>query len=276
MISGLRRLAKRVRAVRARARFRAWTARLRVELWRNGGRLILDAPHGAEFDEPPVIRVSADGEGDATFTLRLGPGVTFGRGCVLEVWGQGTNALELGERTIVGDQVRFHLNSGTIRVGATSQLRDFVRLKSQGELILGERVVLGYLTMLHCSERIHFEDWVGLSERVTVVDSDHGFDGGDDYFFDAPLKTAPVHFERNAFAAAATLVMRGTHLGRNAVIAGGSVVPRGDYPAGWLIMGSPARPYKRLPRAPDSDHGESSFEQAAGASAYPPLDLGQS
>jgi acetyltransferase-like isoleucine patch superfamily enzyme len=216
---------------------------------RNGGRLVLDAPHGATMEEPPLIRARMRGEGDGTFTLRIGRGVTFGRRCVIEVWAPATNVLEIGDDVLVEDDVKLHLNGGTIRVGATSQLRDNVRLKSQGQLLLGERVVLGYLTMLHCTERIEFEDWVGLSERVTVVDSDHGFDGGDDYFFDAPLKTAPVHFERNAFAAAGTIIMRGVHVGRNAVIAGGAVVPRGDYPGGWLIMGMPAKPFKPLPRA---------------------------
>lgn len=245
----LRATARRGRDAYRQARFRAWAARLKLELKRNGGRLVLDAPHGALMEEPPLVRARMLGDGDATFTLRIGEGVTIGRRCVIEIWARGTNVLEIGDRVLIEDDVKLHLNGGTIKVGPTSQLRDNVRLKSQGELLLGERVVLGYLTMLHCSERILFEDWVGLSERVTVVDSDHGFDGSDEYFFDAPLKTAPVHFERNAFAAAGTLIMRGVHVGRNAVIAGGAIVPRGDYPGGWLMMGTPAKPVKPLPKA---------------------------
>jgi acetyltransferase-like isoleucine patch superfamily enzyme len=252
IVSPLRRAARGARDTYRAARFQAWVARLRLQLRRNGGRLVLDVKDAPLMEELPTIRATMTGDGDATLTLRIGEGVKFGRRCTIEIWALGTNLLELGDRVLVEDDVKLHLNDGTIRVGATSQLRDNVRLKSQGQLLLGERVVLGYLTMLHCSERIEFEDWVGLSERVTVVDSDHGFDGSDDYFFDAPLRTAPVHFERNAFAAAGTIIMRGVHVGRNAVIAGGAVVPRGDYPGGWLIMGMPAKPYKPLAKAAPS------------------------
>lgn len=254
-MSALRRTARGARAGWRALRFRVWAARLDIELRRNGGRLILDAPHGARLDELPVIRAIPDGDGDGTLTLRIGRDVSFGMGCVIEVWARGTNTLELGADTLVGDQVRLHLNSGQIKVGRRSQLRDFVRLKSRGELALGERVVLAYSVILHCTERIDIEDMVLVGERSTVIDSDHGFDGGDDYSLDAPLKTAPVYLERNVFVGAGVIVMRGTHIGRNAVVGGGSVVARGNYAGGWLIIGSPARAHKRLPRAPTDTPG---------------------
>jgi carbonic anhydrase/acetyltransferase-like protein (isoleucine patch superfamily) len=53
--------------------------------------------------------------------------------------------------------------------------------------------------------------------------------------------------ERNSFCASGTTIMRGTHLGRNAVVGAGAVVPQGDYPAGWLMVGMPAKPLKPLP-----------------------------
>jgi acetyltransferase-like isoleucine patch superfamily enzyme len=229
------------------ARFRAWAARLDLELRRRGGRLELDAPHGLAFEEPPLIRARAMGEGGGVFTLRLGRGVTVGRRCAIEIWAGADNLLDLGDDTLIEDDVKLHLFGGRIRVGPESQLRDFVRFKTQGDLTLGRKVVLGYLTMLHCSERIELHDYAGLSERVTVVDSDHGFDGSDEYFFDAPLRTAPIILERNSFCASGTTIMRGTHLGQNAVVGAGAVVPKGDYPAGWLMVGTPAKPLKPLP-----------------------------
>jgi acetyltransferase-like isoleucine patch superfamily enzyme len=249
-LNGVRAAVRGLRAAYRIARFRAWAARAKLQVRRNGGRLEIDAPWGVQMEEPPLIRARNLGDGEGLTRMRFGRGVTIGRRFVIELWARGTNVLEIGDQVLIEDDVKLHLNPGTIRVGATSQLRDNVRLKATGgDLLLGERVVLGYLTMLHCSDRITFEDWVGLSERVTVVDSDHGFDGSEEYFFDAPLKTAPVHFERNSFVAAGGLVMRGTHLGRNAVVAGGAVLTRGDYPAGWLIMGMPAKPVKPLPRS---------------------------
>jgi acetyltransferase-like isoleucine patch superfamily enzyme len=243
----LRRAVRAARSGWQMARFRAWAARLDIELRRRGGRLELDAPHGLAFEEPPLIRARAIGEGGGVFTLRLGRGITIGRRCAIEIWAGADNLLEIGDDTLIEDDVKLHLFGGRIRVGPESQLRDFVRFKTQGDLTLGRKVVLGYLTMLHCSERIELHDYAGLSERVTVVDSDHGFDGSDEYFFDAPLKSAPIVLERNSFCASGTTIMRGTHLGRNSVVGSGAVVPKGDYPAGWLMVGMPAKPLKPLP-----------------------------
>jgi acetyltransferase-like isoleucine patch superfamily enzyme len=229
------------------ARFRAWAAHLALEMRRGGGRLEIDAPHGVFFEEPPLIRVRAVGGPGGVLRVRLGRGITIGRRCVIEVWAGADNVLELGDNVLIEDDVKLHLFGGSLRVGADSQLRDFVRFKTQGDLWLGYKVVLGYVTMLHCSERIELHDYVGLSERVTVVDSDHGFDGSDEYFFDAPLRSDPIVLERNSFCASGTTIMRGTHLGRNAVVGSGAVVPKGDYPAGWLMVGMPAKPLKPLP-----------------------------
>ena len=190
-----------------------------------------------------------DGDGDGVLRLRIGRAVTFGRRCVLEIWGNGSNALELGDHTIVDDDVTLRLYGGAIRVGTHCQLRDHVRCKSYGELVLGHKAILGAFGIVHCSERIELHDYVGLAERTTVIDSDHGFDGSDEYFMDAPIKTAPIVLERNCFCGTGTTILRGARIGRNSVVGAGAVLPRGEYPAGWLITGSPAAPRKPLPAA---------------------------
>jgi acetyltransferase-like isoleucine patch superfamily enzyme len=253
------------------ARFRAWATRLDLELRRRGGRLDLDAPHGLAFEEPPLIRVRAIGEGAGVFTLRLGRGVTVGRRCAIEIWAGAETLLDLGDHTSIEDDVKLHLFGGRIRVGPESQLRDAVRVKTRGDVTLGRKVVLSYLTILHCTERIELHDYVGLSERTTVVDSDHGFDGSDVYFLDAPLRTGPIVLERNSFCASGTTITRGAHLGRNAVVGAGAVVSKGDYPAGWLMVGMPAKPLKPLPATVAAGTSEpvapSPAEDAASASS---------
>jgi acetyltransferase-like isoleucine patch superfamily enzyme len=246
-VAALRKSARAARSAWQTARFRAWAKRLDLELRRRGGRLELDAPHGLLFEEPPLIRARALGGSGGVLKVRIGSGVTIGRRCAIEIWAGADNVLDIGDNVLIEDDVKLHLFGGTVRVGPESQLRDFVRFKTQGMLVLGRKVVLGYLTMLHCSERIELHDFAGLSERVTVVDSDHGFDGSDEYFFDAPLKSDPIILERNSFCASGTTIMRGTRLGRNAVVGAGAVVAKGNYPAGWLMVGMPAKPLKPLP-----------------------------
>jgi acetyltransferase-like isoleucine patch superfamily enzyme len=256
MSEALRRPARAARARWRSARFRAWAVRVDLELRRRGGRLELDAPHGLAFEDPPLIRARQLGAGGGTLTLRIGRGVSVGRRCAIEIWAGADNTIDLGDNVLIEDDVKLHLFGGSVRVGPESQLRDLVRIKSSGDARLGRKVVLGYQTMLHCAERVEMEDFAVTAERVSVVDSDHGFDGGDEYFFDAPLKTSPILLERNSFCASGTTILRGVRLGRNAVLGAGAVLAGGDYPAGWLMVGVPAKPLKPLPAAAAASQSE--------------------
>lgn len=116
---GLRSLARRVRGGWRALRFRLWVTRLRFELARRGARLALDAPHGAELERLPIVRVHPAGAGAGTLTLRIGQGVRFGRNVALELWAHGTNRLELGDYAHVYDGARLGLYSGSISLRAS-------------------------------------------------------------------------------------------------------------------------------------------------------------
>lgn len=237
------------RAARAgarRARFAAWAGRLRVELARNGGRLVLDAPHGARFDEPPLIKASHHGGSGGTLTLRLGRDVDLGRHTVLQVWAGGDSALELGDGTTLGQGSRLVLRNGAIRLGRSVQVRDVVVLKSDGELRAGDWVIFGHAAVVAATGQVVLGDRVGLGERVSVIDSDHGADGSDAFYLRQPLRVAPVRVASNVLVGANAVILRGTEIGPNAVVAAGAVVAGGEHPAGWLIGGVPARALKAL------------------------------
>jgi len=228
------------------ARFRAWAARLDLTLRRNGGRLALDAPHGATFDGPPLVKATMDGGPGGTLTLRLGRDVRLGRDMTLEVWAGADNSFEVGDGTYFGQACRLQLRGGAIRIRSSAQVRDFVGLKSSGELRVGERVVLGHGTMLHCTQGIDISDRVGLGERVSLIDSDHAADGSDVFYLDQPLRVTPVRLGPNVLVGANAVILRGSEIGANAVVAAGAVLSGGDYPGSWLIGGVPARPLKQL------------------------------
>src|SRR3954454_10334486 len=243
-----------------RARFRAWAAHLELELRRRGARLVLDAPHGLLFESAPQLRVVMAGRGDATLPLRIGRNVFIGRNVLLEVWAQGTNELVLGDDSYMLDGVRVILRDGRVVLGPRSNLRDYVQVKSQGDLILGDEVSVCYGSVLHCTERIELHDLVGTGERVTMIDSEKRHDGSDTHFLRQPLRVAPVVIERNTFVAANAVITHGTHVGRNAVIGAGAVLTGGDYPGGHVIAGAPAKPIRPLP-------GTASSNAAGGTSA---------
>lgn len=233
-----------------RLRFRLWALRLDLELRRHGGRLVLDAPHGARFGSPPRIRTHPLGDGDGTFTLSLGRNVDLGHDLYLEIWARGTNRFELGDETYCRSNVQMLFGSGSIAVAHDSRIRDFAVLRTYGELYSGSNSSIGYGATLHCTERIRMGDMVGIAERVTILDSDHLHDGSDVHHQAQPLLVEPVELGRNALVGANAIILRGARIGRNAFVASGALVRGGDYPAGWLIAGVPAKAVKALPKAP--------------------------
>jgi acetyltransferase-like isoleucine patch superfamily enzyme len=248
-MSRLRSTAAAARDAALRARFRAWALHLDIEMRRNGGRLVLDAPYGLLFDAPPSLKIHQRGEGDGTLVLRVGRGVSLGRNVQLEVWAQGTNVLDLGDDSYVLDGVRLSLRSGTIQLGPGANVRDYSMLKSEGRLLLGREVTVQYGNYLHCTQHLELKELVGTGERVTMIDSEKRHDGTDTHFLRQPLRVKPVVLERNVFVAANAVITHGSHVEANSVIGAGAVLTGGEYPGGWIIAGAPAKPVKQLPGA---------------------------
>jgi acetyltransferase-like isoleucine patch superfamily enzyme len=225
------------------ARFRAWARIVDARMRRLGGSFLLEAAETPRFLGLPRVEID---EGGGTLTLRIGRGVKIGRDLVLDLAPRLDGVIELGDRVTVQNGVRLQPWGGTIRLATGAQVRDRCELKSKGDLSVGERAILGRNVTLHCNERVSLGSCVGLAERVTIADSDHANDGSDTFFMEQPVVSAPVVLEHNVFLATNVVVLRGSTVGRNAVAAAGAVLTGGDYPAGWLVGGIPARPLKPL------------------------------
>jgi len=209
-----------------RARLAAWAARHR-------GRLVLDAPHGATFDDPPLIT------GDGRLTLRLGRGVHLGRHTVLHVEGDGV--LELGDATAFGQGARAWVRrGGAIRLGARVQVRDVVVLKSDGELRAGDGVLFGHAAVLGATREIAIGAGSSLGDRVSVVDSDHDPAATGVAWDRRELLVEPITVGANVLVGANAVILRGARIGDGAVIGAGAVVRGGEYPGGRLYAGVPA------------------------------------
>jgi acetyltransferase-like isoleucine patch superfamily enzyme len=227
-----------------RLRFALWVLLTRARLRRLGARL-----HCELTGAPPrcltPLRVEIDGyPGDVH--LRIGDGVKIGRDCVIDLAAGRDGVIEIGDRVTLQNRVRLQPWGGAIRLGDDVQVRDNDELKSSGELVLRERTILGRNDTLHCDERIVLGAKVGLAERVTVIDSDHGFDGSDTFFMEQPVRSAPVVIGDNVFLATNVVVLRGTTIGPNSVAAAGAVLNGGDFPGGHVIAGVPAKAIKPL------------------------------
>lgn len=228
-----------VRAVR----FRLWAWGVRARLRRLGGRLVLEVAEVPRFLGLPQLEI--DGY-PGTLTLRIGRDVKLGRGLVLDVRAGLDGTVELGDRVTVQNGVRLQPWGGAIRLADGVQVRDRCELKSAGELRIGARAILGRTTTVHCEQSVTIGALCGFAERVTVIDSDHGFDGSDTFFMEQPLRSSPVVLADNVFLATNVVVLRGTTVGANSVAAAGAVLNGGDFPGGHVIAGTPARALKAL------------------------------
>ena len=186
----IRSTARNLRLGAERARFELWAERLDARLRRAGGRLELDAPHGARFHELPRVEVLPYGDGGGAFTLRLGRHVQLGRGLIIEIWGAAQTALELGDEVTFQAGTRARVWGGSIRIGPQARIRDYCFLDATGQLTLGGGVQIGTQVALHAAQRVEIGDNVTIGERTSFFDSDHRHDGSDDAVIDQPRDRA--------------------------------------------------------------------------------------
>jgi acetyltransferase-like isoleucine patch superfamily enzyme len=246
---GVRSTARSARLGVERARFELWARRLDAALRRAGGRLELDAPHGAHFYELPKLEIHPYGPGDGTLRLRLGEHVMLGRGLILEVWAAAQNTIVVEDRATFRAGVRVQMRGGAVRVGRDARVRDYSLLEaSGGEIVLGSSVQFGAGVCLHATERIALGDHVTVGERTSMFDSDHRHDGSDAPVVDQPVAITPIEIASNTFIGANSIVLRGASVGPNCMFAAASVVRGGDYPGGFLYAGIPPRAVRPLRR----------------------------
>jgi acetyltransferase-like isoleucine patch superfamily enzyme len=258
MLGRARSAARTARLGAERARFELWARRLDAALRRAGGRLALEAPHGAHFYELPCIEIHPYGAGGGTLTLRFGEHVRLGRGLILDVWAADENVFELGDGATFRAGTRVQLHGGTVRVGAHSTIRDYCFLDASkgGAILIGRDVEIGQQVAFHAVEHVQLADKVAVGERVSIFDSDHRHDGTDVKAPDQAIAVTPVVIECNTFLGANSLVLRGVTMGPNGMLAAGSLVRAGDYPGGFLYAGTPlraVRPLGKVPGAADRD-----------------------
>ncbi len=224
-------------------RFRVWALVLRLRLERLGGGLVLEVAEVPRWFGLP--RVEVDGR-PGTLTLRIGRDVKLGRGAVIDLADGRDGTIELADRVSLQNGIRLQPWGGAIRLAEGVQIRDRCELKSSGELRIGARSLVGRNTTVHCHKAVTIGAHVGLADRVAILDSDHEFDGSDVAFLDQEVHSAPVRIADNVMLSTNVMILPGTTVGANCKAVVGAVLNGGDFPAGHLIGGAPARVLKAL------------------------------
>lgn len=230
------------------ARLRLWALRARLRLRRLGMRADIAIAPGVRFETLPRVQVDPYSPlGDhGSIGILIGRGVRLGRDLVVEVRLGSDASLTLGEGTIVHDWCRLQPHAGALDIGRRVTLRDGVHLKSGSRLVVGDRCVLGRDTSVHAAAGVSIGDDTGLAERVSVVDSEHLFDGAGGAFLQNPIDARPIDIGRGVFVGTNGVVLKGSTMADGSVLAANGVLVGAAVPAGHLAGGAPARVLKDL------------------------------
>jgi len=133
-----------------------------------------------------------------------------------------------------------------------SFLRDYVAEEFQDDfktedylydahIIIERECQIGRFAFVSCTERIHIEHNVVLSERVFIGDNNHSFSHPDVPIVQQPNKRGkPVVIGTGSWIGVGAAILSGVVLGQNTVVGANSVVHEGEYPSHCVIGAPPA------------------------------------
>ncbi|HEX5266209.1 MAG TPA: acyltransferase [Acidimicrobiales bacterium] len=179
--------------------------------------------------------------------VSISPSARLGRRLRVVVAPGSRSTLVVGDKAIIGDDVRMVLEGGRAVIGARADLRRLITLVVGGTLEVGDQVVLQTGCSLHCADSLRIGRRTGVGEFTTVVDSSHHYTSPEEWFVDN-VHTSPVVIGADCWIGAKVTIGRGVTVGDYAVIGANSLVTR-PVPMGHLVVGVPAEVVRpvRLP-----------------------------
>jgi acetyltransferase-like isoleucine patch superfamily enzyme len=107
-------------------------------------------------------------------------------------------------------------------------------------LRIGDRVAMRTNCTLSAAASVVIEDDVVFGGGVTIIDSDHTWDGGHPNVLYNPVDADPVHIGRGTWVGDRSAVLKGSRIGEFCLIGANSVV-RGEIPDHSIAVGAPAK-----------------------------------
>ncbi|MEA2347961.1 MAG: hypothetical protein QOG62_1748 [Thermoleophilaceae bacterium] len=244
-------LVKAILGVPKRIKLLVWALTMRVRLARYGIKFQLEAGRRVTLSRFPTLEIEGLHQRGGSFRLVLGDHVWIGPSVDFSVKAGVDNVIIMGNRTRVNQGVCFKLSGGTIEMGEDCRMREFLVLKATGHMFMEDRVSISYFAVIHCEESIHIGEESGLGERITVVDSEHIFEGETVSWRNMRIITDPVVLGKHTLLLTNSVILMGARLGPGCVVGAQAVVKGGDYPASQLLAGTPAKSLRTLHPEPE-------------------------
>ena len=135
--------------------------------------------------------------------------------------------------------------TGAITIGGKAHFYRDIHLETrqQGEIRLGEGVVISSGTHVVSFFGVHIGDKVMIGEFCSIRDANHRMGTGTDYR-ESGYQGRPIRIGRNAWLGRGVCVLPGVEIGANSIIGANSVVTK-SIPDNCLAVGAPARVVKQ-------------------------------
>ncbi|MDX8397184.1 MAG: acyltransferase [Mariprofundaceae bacterium] len=138
-------------------------------------------------------------------------------------------------------------NAGELHIGAGAVLKEQVKIACNGGCIcLGERVQVGYFSVIASHGSIQVGADTLIAEHVSIRGSQHRFDQGAVPKLMQGYSVEPIVIGINVWIGAKVVILPGVEIGDHAVIGAGAVVTH-SIPAGKLAVGIPAKVIADVP-----------------------------
>lgn len=186
--------------------------------------------------------------------MRPASGVKLGRNVRLQALAslsaeKPNAAIEVGDHSVIYEHARIAAyGDGRIIIGSRAVIGD-VRIYSRARVTIGARAVFSW--------NVFIQDFaphpIAPGDRARQLESitEHflpAFDGHKPQ--SAPLAwafpTDPVELGDDIWFGANCTILPGVKIGSGSIVAAGAVVTRGDYPAGSILAGNPAKVVKTV------------------------------
>ena len=156
----------------------------------------------------------------------------------------------LGVDTVIEEGVLiFH--AGHVHIGNEVYIghRAMLRGDTRGELTIGDGSWIGHEAYFQSAGGVRIGARVGVGPKVAVISSAHRETPPGTPIMDAPLEFAPVEVGDGCDIGVAAVLLPGTRLGEGVQVGAGAVVS-GEFEAGTVVAGVPARMLRRRRDSP--------------------------
>ena len=125
----------------------------------------------------------------------------------------------------------------TIKEGVVMKDNNAIRIRKNGELILGKNVNISDYVSINCIEKIEIGDNTGIAEGCKFYDHDHAFVTEPTYEWKQnEFNTAPIIIGKNVKIYSEVTILKGVTIGDNCIIGANCVISR-SVPANSIIFG---------------------------------------